>query len=161
MEIILIILGAIAICLIIFALMKIEGSKSENKEEHTTELPPKSDVSVKIEATLNGKEIFFDDEYRYDIAGINYRHLDDSYLGNFEGTVIVEPDNEYDPLAIAIYLGKKKVGYLSRKDNYLIHEKLEKIGGKTHCSGYIDKATEDGRSYYYGRINIEWDINNS
>ena len=39
----------------------------------------------------------------YNIAGINYRDGIDAYLGDFEGYLQPEPDNEHDPNAIAVY----------------------------------------------------------
>ena len=41
--------------------------------------------------------------YDYNIAGINYRDGIADYLGDFEGYLQPDPDNEHDPNAIAIY----------------------------------------------------------
>jgi len=39
----------------------------------------------------------------YNIAGINYRENIAAYIGDFEGYLKPDPDNEHDPNAIAIY----------------------------------------------------------
>lgn len=39
----------------------------------------------------------------YNIAGINYRENIAAYLGDFEGYLKPDPDNEHDPNAIAVY----------------------------------------------------------
>ena len=39
----------------------------------------------------------------YNIAGINYRENIAGYLGDFEGYLKPDPDNEHDPNAIAVY----------------------------------------------------------
>ena len=41
--------------------------------------------------------------YDYNIAGINYRDGIADYLGDFEGYLQPDPENEHDPNAIAIY----------------------------------------------------------
>ena len=41
--------------------------------------------------------------YDYNIAGINYREGIADYLGDFEGYLQPNPDNEHDPNAIAVY----------------------------------------------------------
>ena len=49
----------------------------------------------------------------YNIAGINFRHLDYSHIGEFDGTIRIEEGNPYDENAVAIYRGRKKVGYIN------------------------------------------------
>lgn len=41
--------------------------------------------------------------YDYNIAGINYRDGIADYLGEFEGYLQPDPENEHDPNAIAVY----------------------------------------------------------
>ena len=41
--------------------------------------------------------------YYYNIAGINYRDGIADYLGEFEGYLQPDPENEHDPNAIAVY----------------------------------------------------------
>ena len=92
--------------------------------------------------------------YETNIAGINFRNLDDSYIGEFRGRIEIEDDNPYDPLAVAIFVGKKKVGYIPKEDNRLIYRKLVNLGGQKACSGFIAVGTdeEDGHKFYYGKI---------
>ncbi len=89
----------------------------------------------------------------YNIAGINFRHLDDSYVGEFEGFVKLEENNEYDRFAIAIYKGRKKVGYIPRDSNQELHEELSDKGGKAPCKGYIYTfINEDGDERFAGEV---------
>ena len=73
----------------------------------------------------------------FEIAGINYRNLDSSHLGEFKGYVKLEPTNPHDSRAIAIYSGRKKVGYIPRMDTGLIYESVQANGGKQSCIGFI------------------------
>lgn len=77
------------------------------------------------------------DIFGYSIAGINFRQLDYTFIGPFEGTVRIEPDNQYDQYAVAIYRGRKKVGYIPKKDSRYVHDKIIEQGEKVNCIGYI------------------------
>lgn len=92
--------------------------------------------------------------YKYDIKGINFRDLDDSYLGDFIGTARALKSNQHDPYAIGIYIGARRVGFLPRGNSQL-HAEIMAAGGSVGVEGYIARATdEQGRSFYYGKVNI-------
>lgn len=91
----------------------------------------------------------------YSIAGINFRHLDHSHTGPFEGTVKVEPDNPHDSHAVAIFRGRKKVGYIPRDFNEEVFYELLKNGGQAPCSGYIHTfLDEEYQEKFAGKIII-------
>lgn len=73
----------------------------------------------------------------YRIAGINYQKLKDSHLGAFKGHVVREDWNAYDPNALAIYRGKKKVGYIPKEYSTEVIEKFTESVSKLPCYGCI------------------------
>lgn len=83
------------------------------------------------------------DIYGYSIAGINYRKLDYSHIGPFEGTLQIEPENQYDSKAVAIFRGRKKVGYVPKEFNEDVFNELLKMGGHGPCIGYIHTFFDD------------------
>lgn len=92
--------------------------------------------------------------YKYPIKGINFRELDDTMLGDFMGYVRALKSNPHDKYAIGVYVGNKKVGFLPR-DNKELHEKITANGGTAGAEGYIAKGeSEDGRLFYYGKVNV-------
>lgn len=91
----------------------------------------------------------------YNIAGINFRHLDYSHIGEFDGTIRIEEGNPYDENAVAIYRGRKKVGYIPRDHSAEIHQLLENSGGSASCSGFIYYfIDEELRERFAGKIII-------
>lgn len=93
------------------------------------------------------------DEYAFSIKGINFCNLDDSMLGDFAGTARALKSNPHDPFAIGIYRGNKRVGFLPR-GNQELHERITALGGSVDAVGYIAKAEEDGKTFYYGKVNL-------
>lgn len=93
-------------------------------------------------STGKKREYLFNQFY---VAGYSYYEgegIEDSLL---EGKTIRfkrEPDCIYDPLAVEIYAGRKKLGYVPRKDNSLIANLLDK--GVT-LKGEICKRNFDDR----------------
>lgn len=93
------------------------------------------------------------DEYAFSIKGINFCGIDDSMLGDFAGTARALKSNPHDPYAIGIYRGSKRVGFLP-KGNKELHDKIMAVGGSVDADGYIAKDKEDGRTFYYGKVNL-------
>lgn len=92
-------------------------------------------------------------DYEYSIKGINYCGIDDSMLGDFIGTARALKSNAHDPYAIGIYRGSKRVGFLP-KGNQELYAKIMAVGGSVDADGYIAKDKEDGRTFYYGKVNL-------
>ena len=93
------------------------------------------------------------DIYGYSIAGINFRKLDDSHTGPFDGTLQIEPDNPHDSKAVAIFRGRKKVGYIPKEYNEDVFDCLLKMGGHGPCIGYIHTFFDDeGKKRFAGKV---------
>ncbi|MBQ1485258.1 MAG: hypothetical protein IIZ44_02250 [Muribaculaceae bacterium] len=91
-------------------------------------------------------------EGEYTIKGINMSGITDKYLGHHDGVSKAITDNDYDPYAIAVYVGKKRVGWFPA-GCIDVHEAIMELGGTMHTHVYIGKATdEDGREFYYGNV---------
>ena len=97
---------------------------------------------------LNGQT----QQAEYSIKGINFQDIDDTMLGDFVGYVRALKSNRYDPYAIGVYIGNRKVGYLPR-GNKDLHSAIMLMGGIAAANGYLAKDNaEDGQAFYYGRV---------
>lgn len=69
---------------------------------------------------------------------IHYKNFSVAGFSYYEGVMVfnklkigtelelkAEPDNKYDPLAVAIYSGSHKLGYVPRSSNYSLAKLLE------------------------------------
>ena len=93
------------------------------------------------------------EEIGYKIAGINFRKLDSSHVGPFDGVMLIEPENPYDPNAVAIFRGRKKVGYIPKEYNELVFNELLKMGGGGPCIGFIHTfINEDYQEKFAGMV---------
>ena len=91
-------------------------------------------------------------EGEYSIKGINKSGITDKYLGHHDGVSKAITDNDYDPYAIAVYVGKKRVGWFPA-GCVDVHAEIMELGGTMYTHVYIGKATdEDGREFYYGKV---------
>ena len=93
----------------------------------------------------------------YNLAGVNFRGLDEEDTGDFEGVIRREPNNKYDRNAVAVYVGEKKVGYIPRAKNAPVARFLERKGGEWPCTGYIATGYDEDReeNFFYGSVFIE------
>lgn len=119
--------------------------KSEKTSIQEMENRNRNQLSVSVEMS--------EDDYEYSIKGINYCNIDDSMLGDFIGTARALKSNPHDPYAVGVYRGSKRVGFLP-KGNQELHERIMAVGGSVDADGYIAKANEDGRTFYYGKVNL-------
>ncbi len=92
-------------------------------------------------------------ELEYSIKGINMSGINDKYLGHHRGMSKAITDNDYDPYAIAVYVGKKRVGWFPA-GCIDVHAEIMELGGTMTTHVYIGKATdeEDGHVFYYGKV---------
>ena len=95
-----------------------------------------------------------DDEYS--IKGINMSGITDKYLGDSDGTAEAVTGNDYDPFAVAIYVGEKRVGWLPA-GCVDVHKAIMELGGSIDVHVYIGKATDDddGHEFYFGKVQID------
>ena len=90
----------------------------------------------------------------FSIAGINKRGLTDDDLGDYEGEVRCDYDNEYDDYALAVYTDEgKHVGFIPR-GNVSLFERIDRAGGSVPCELWIEQGEDDDRTFYYGRVII-------
>ena len=115
------------------------------------------DVLVQNEKELIPK---VDDDFQienFSIAGINYRQGIKNYIGTFEGRLLPEPTNEYDPNAIRVeHSDGHHLGYIPSDDtNYL--RNLVDNRFPVSCSGEIieKEDLEDNRKYFQGFVYVE------
>ena len=92
-------------------------------------------------------------EGEYSIKGINKSGITDKYLGSHDGTAKAITDNDYDPYAVAIFVGKKQVGWLPA-GCVDVHKAIMELGGSIDVYVYIGKATDDddGHDFYFGKV---------
>lgn len=95
-------------------------------------------------------------EDEYSIKGINLSGITDKYIGDSDGTAKAVTDNDSDPYAVAIYVGKKRVGWLPA-GCVDVHKAIMERGGSISVNVYIGKATddEDGHEFYFGKVQID------
>ena len=140
----------IAACVLgtILILVAIFGGKAPEEKKHEEQKPEEQKPRVTVEVSTGETGPTFS------IKGINLSGIDDSYLGDFIGSAVALISNRYDPYAIGVYRGRKRVGFLP-KGNKELHAKIRELGGVT-VSGYIAKATseEDGHEFYYGKVTL-------
>lgn len=91
----------------------------------------------------------------FPIKGINYRDIDDSYIGDFTGTARALRSNPHDPYAVGIYIGSRRVGFIPR-GNADVHALIMRNGGSVDASGYIGSRTDktNGRVIYFGEVTL-------
>ena len=137
---------------------KEEAEELELNQEQLTQSPASNPSGPRPYASLvaSDEEWEKDDEREFSIKGINYANLDDSYLGDHDGYIKAIPDHPKDPYAIAVYVGRKRVGWLPG-GNSKLHEKLLSIGGKAKVDIFISKGYDDydDHSFYYGKATIQ------
>ena len=63
----------------------------------------------------------YEDLRIFKIAGIKYRGNLSAYVGNFRGTLVPEPKNEYDPFAIMVKVEDgKHIGYIKEEQTGIV-----------------------------------------
>lgn len=104
-------------------------------------------------------EDLFEYDKSFNIAGINKYGLSAADCGIWKGFVECEPDNQYDPHAVAVIKGASQhIGYLSREIAATNHEAIAAEGGKLPCIVRIERKLDDDgvRHYFVGRVQILW-----
>lgn len=171
----------VVLLVVVFFLFKIVMKLTEDTGAHTHNRTPQrptsyqssqptegcTEISTKPVRSIKG---FIDPDdiesedfaglLRIHIAGLLYRGITSKDVGYFEGILEPEPDNVYDEHAIAIYKGRKLVGYVPRRENKLLAQ-LGDIDGLS-VFGYIipkydeDELSEEDDQYYTGEIFISF-----
>lgn len=93
----------------------------------------------------------------FSIAGINYRQGIKNYVGTFEGRLIPEPTNEYDPNAIRVeHSDGHHLGYIPSDDtDYLRNLVDNKFPVSCHGEITEKEDLEENRKYFQGIAYVE------
>jgi hypothetical protein len=107
----------------------------------------------------------YDDLRILKIAGMNYRGDLSAYVGQFNGVLVPEPTNVYDPFAIMVKVEDgKHVGYIKEDQTGMVRTWVgaEQLGFDEptifkpyRVDGFInEREDEDGRKYYDGCVYV-------
>lgn len=142
------------VAFIIFGLLVCMGSRKQEEEAETEEAPAETSPQVSITVSVD-EEDDDDSDLTFSIKGINYRGLDDSFLGDFVGTARALTSNPHDPYAIGVYVGSRRVGFLPGGNSEL-HARILSLGGSVDAEGYIAQGEDEdsGRLFYYGKVTL-------
>lgn len=89
------------------------------------------------------------------IAGINYRGNLSAYVGDFNGVLVPEPKNEYDPNAIMIKCEDgKHLGYVPENMTDMVREIVGEDFQRYRITGHIFDNEDEDHKYFTGYINI-------
>ena len=98
------------------------------------------------------------------IAGINYRGNLSAYVGDFNGVLVPEPKNEYDPNAIMIKCEDgKHLGYIPENLTDMVRDTIGQDFQRYRITGHIFEHEDDSmvidendkpRKYFTGYINL-------
>lgn len=145
-------LAAIALGALLFWLSWGAANADYDKKVEERKLAKRQPVvSVQVTTSNDGE----DDDLTFSIKGINFRDLDDSYLGDFTGTAKALRSNPHDPYAVGIYIGSRRVGFIPG-GNAEVHALIIRNGGSVDASGFIAKGQDetDGRYFYWGKVTL-------
>lgn len=97
----------------------------------------------------------FDNLTILNIAGINYRGNLSAYVGDFNGVLVPEPKNDYDPNAIIIKCEDgKHLGYVPENLTDMVREIVGEDFQRYRITGRIYEHEDEDHKYFTGYINI-------
>jgi hypothetical protein len=69
---------------------------------------------------------------QYSIVGQQFTGVSEAFMMNLQsGTEVLlvrEPTNEFDPMAIAVYVDRQKIGYIPKKQNKVLAQFIDQSG---------------------------------
>lgn len=102
-------------------------------------------ISLELKRPIFPLEIVGESNYQKEIKRIAAATASSEEPGVFTAVLVREPDNPYDPDAVAVYAdGGSQVGYLAREEAAAISEFLDAIarrGYRAYCTGRIAGGT--------------------
>jgi hypothetical protein len=89
----------------------------------------------------------------FGITGTSFRRGLSKYVGEFDGSLVAEPSNPYDPNAIKIVAADgHHLGYIPRDETEDVREFLPL---PCDCHGILQKGRDDdGHVFYWGKVVI-------
>lgn len=89
------------------------------------------------------------------IAGINYRGNLSAYVGDFNGVLVPEPKNDYDPNAIMIKCEDgKHLGYVPENLTDMVRDIIGADFQRYRITGHIYEYEDEDHKYFTGHINL-------
>lgn len=83
---------------------------------------------------------------RYSIVGTNFTGIPESFMMELqpgENAVLVrEPNNQFDPNAVAVWIKGHRVGYIPRKQNAVLAAFIDQNAQMLNYSGAMDQVGE-------------------
>jgi hypothetical protein len=81
----------------------------------------------------------------YSIVGMEHQKADDFVKGLSAGvsaTLVREPNNPFDPSAVAVWIEGRKIGFIPKKQNVVLARFIDQTGGNGCIDGEmaLDKA---------------------
>lgn len=97
----------------------------------------------------------FDNLTILNIAGINYRGNLSAYVGDFNGVLVPEPKNDYDPNAIMIKCEDgKHLGYVPENLTNMVRDIVGEDFQRYRITGHIYEHEDEDHKYFTGHINL-------
>lgn len=97
----------------------------------------------------------FDNLTIINIAGINYRGNLSAYVGDFNGVLVPESKNDYDPNAIMIKCEDgKHLGYVPENLTDTVREIAGQDFQRYRITGHIFDNEDENHKYFTGYINL-------
>lgn len=99
----------------------------------------------------------FDNLTILNIAGINYRGNLSAYVGDFNGVLVPEPKNDYDPNAIMIKCEDgKHLGYVPENLTNMVRDIVGEEFQRYRITGHIyeHEDEDEDHKYFTGHINL-------
>lgn len=83
----------------------------------------------------------------FNVAGVNYRGDLSDYIGEFEGRLVPEPDNEHDSNAIRVeHQNGKQIGYVPKTITTRVRE-FKELPCDCYC--YIERRKDEWGNKYF------------
>lgn len=81
----------------------------------------------------------------YSIVGMEHQKANEFVMGLTAGvsaTLVREPNNPFDPCAVAVWIEGRKVGFIPKKQNVVLAQFIDQNGGNDCIDGEmaLDKA---------------------
>lgn len=158
--------GTLIFIAVIVVILIIVLKKANNESQPVNNQPSRTRLTAAQEYYTSWKTIGLTPRQGYkklNMVGMNYRGIDASDLGKFEGYALAQTNNIHDPYAIAIHREDGvHVGFLER-GHAALHRYITEQGSMVHCYGYIACGGLDGAGQptsFYAEVCVETDKKN-
>ncbi|WKB56025.1 hypothetical protein [Eleftheria terrae] len=156
-------LGTAAVLAIVWLIFRPSSAKRAEGETSSNWLAPELSEEAFHWPRLGGFEfeVVGESQYQEALAAVAGDHGTDSVERECLATLLPEDDNRFDPKAVAVLIGRRKVGHLSREDARSFRRRLaqKRLSNATTCCAalVVGGATRrTGEKLHYGlRLDIK------